>query len=262
MRRVHVDRAPELDLFNDVVNGIGTANVVLIQAEQGMGKSSLLAKFYEACPSSVRAFVDLKPGTHTVPGLLGELATQLGPSRFERFLADDPTVKLQFMENRMNKSSINIDSINIDSSAAVVPTEELNLRRISLTNTFFDDLHRSNGAGEAIVVILDAFNNATPEVKGWLQSPFFNFARQYRWLVVVVAGTSVPEPGVGSDSWCIERTLLPLDPGHLTEWVREVQLPLLDSDIRMLYELSGGIPSYVSAFVGTLVKKRGVEHAS
>lgn len=256
--RVHVDRVHELKLFQDSLGGRGSAHILLIKAEQGMGKSSLLREFLAQAAPFPRALVDLKAGTHTVPRVLAELTT-LDVAGFTRFYEQhQQTLTFQFSDNKISRSDLGID---VHVHPGLTDPDQLELRRQTLTRAFFTDLATTNPEGRPRVLIFDTFERASPEVQDWLSGLFLNFARGLRWLVTVIAGREIPEPGVGWDELCIQQTLTRLDRAHVEEWVRRVQLLLSPEETATLYDTSDGIPLDLSIQLGRLLVKRGTSRA-
>lgn len=253
--RVHVDRTEELARFEDMVAGRGTAHVLLIQAESGMGKSSLLRELWERGDAPFKAFVDLKPRTHSVVDVLSELSSY-DKARFPRFaqkvteLSSSGSVSFYANRTKIVESEISIQS-------GGGGADERELRRQALTAAFFADLEDSHVDGEVALVIFDTHENGTDDVKDWLSSSFLPAARAHRWLAVVIAGQTTPELRIGWDDWCLEQSLRPLGRDHLGEYVRCVKLDLSEDEILLLYDLTDGIPLDVSTQVGTLLLKRG-----
>ena len=252
--RVHVNRTEELARFEDMIAGRGTAHVLLIQAASGMGKSSLLQEFWDRGGGSFRAFVDLKPRTHSVVDVLSEVSSY-DKARFPRF--SQKVTELSSPGNitfYTNRSKIEQSPISISSGGGA---DERELRRQVLAGAFFADLEDSNVDGDVALIIFDTHENATDDVKDWLSRAFLPAAREHRWLIVVVAGRTTPELGIGWDDWCLEQSLRPLGPEHLGEYVQRVKLELSEDEILLLYDLTDGIPLHVSTQVGTLLLKRG-----
>jgi hypothetical protein len=249
-----------MEVFRNALDGRGTAHILLIRAEAGLGKSSLLHEFLEMTRPGNRAFVDLKAGTHSVPRLLGELVAQLGHAKFDAFFArQEQAFNFEISDNRIIKAEVGIE-VNVQPGA--LDADQLELRRFGITRDFFADLVRSNTSRTPNVLIFDTFERASPEVQDWLTGQFLTLAREHRWLVAVFAGREIPEPGIGWDDWCIEQSLRPLDPAHIDEWVRRVNLPLSAAEIAILYDTTAGIPLDLSIQLGRLLLRRREPDAS
>jgi hypothetical protein len=250
--RVHVDRTAELELFTKMIGGEGTAHTLLIEAEPGMGKSALLRELWDHAQTFPRMLVDLKPSSLTVQRILTDLC-QVHGTPFTRFAEQQQTsavpVGIQINDNKIVGSSLDIRVPSADA-------EQRETRTLLLTNAFFEDLAEHNGAEQTTVIIFDTFERAAPEVRDWLSGLFLTRARSSRWLVTVVAGQQIPEPGIGWDDWCIQQTLRPLNREHVQEWASRVHLDLSEDEIAILYDTSEGIPLDLSTSLGRLVLKR------
>jgi len=92
MMSVHVDRDKEFHIFGKLFNYEYAYHMLLIQADAGMGKSTLLEDFYSQSKYP-RALIDLRRLDCTPAELLGELASQLqttikelgGDAAFQRY---------------------------------------------------------------------------------------------------------------------------------------------------------------------------------
>lgn len=256
LRSVHVDRAEELARFQDMVAGTGTAHILLIQAEAGMGKSSLLREFWEQGAGHSRILIDFKSRAHSVESVLGELSSQNRPA-FQRFYEQLQQLSAGAMVY-INRSEISQSKLDIKQVAPDSP-EQRDMRRLLLTQAFFSDLDASNPRRENIVVIFDTYEEASAEVKDWLSGLFLAGAREHRWLMVVVAGRKIPSLGIGWDDCCLEQTLRPLGPEHVGEYLRKVNLRLSDDVVVAIYQGTKGIPLDLSVFVGRLLLERGLD---
>lgn len=81
------NRDIELELFQDMIDRALTWRILLIEADGGIGKSTLLAEFVRRCPDDIPCVpVDLKgsPGLHQV---LARLCDALGWDHFPSFAA-------------------------------------------------------------------------------------------------------------------------------------------------------------------------------
>jgi hypothetical protein len=253
LRSVHVDRVEELARFQDMIAGRGTAHVLLIQAEAGMGKSSLLREFWEQSAEHPRILVDFKSRTHSVESVLGELSSR-NPPAFQRFYEQLQQPGTGPLLN-MNRSEISRSTFNITQVVPDTP-EQRDVRRLLLTQAFFFDLVASNPRRESMVAVFDTYEDASTDVKDWLSGLFLAGAREYRWLTVVVAGRQIPSLGIGWDDYYLEHTLRPLGPEHIGEYLRQLKLRVSDDVVVAIYQGTKGIPLDLSIFVGNLLLER------
>jgi len=110
LRHVHVDRERELQRFKEMIGAAGGAHVLLISAEEGMGKTTLLGEFWEQASGHRRALVTLKP-TYTPRDVLDRLTTQLDPGGFPTFA-------------RRDEELYQLSRLNLAAATAKIPTTQ------------------------------------------------------------------------------------------------------------------------------------------
>jgi hypothetical protein len=244
-----------MGLFMAALEGTGANRTFLIKAESGMGKSSLLMEFYARAASARRAILDLKPNNHSVYAVLAALARDLDHTKFERlFSRESRDIHVTMTHNKLRRADVDIDLSGLPTRVA----EQYDAQLISLTRDFFTDLEESRVEGQRTVLIFDTFQRALPEVQDWIAETFLGFARKFDWLVIVIAGRTIPEPGLGWDNWCVEQTLRPLGPDYINEWVSRVDLSLSPDQLAILYDTTDGIPLELKTQLGRLILKRGI----
>jgi hypothetical protein len=259
LKGVHVDRSDELARFTDMINGAGSTHVLLIQAAAGMGKSSLLREFWDSSERFSRAFVDLKTKSHSVESVLGELASQQRSSfshffeRLEQLSTGSPVLAIN--NSKIQRSQFEVVQGNTEAS------DQREMRRQLLTDAFYADLTASNRRADTAVIIFDTYEDASSDLQDWLTRLFLSRARGYRWLVIVVAGRSIPVTGVGWEEWCIELTLRPLGREHMGEYLRKVKLDLSEEQTAVLYGVTKGVPLDLSTAVLRLLTYSGLRGA-
>jgi hypothetical protein len=253
-RSIHVDRTEEMARFRDMVTGAGAHHILLIRADRGMGKSSLLREFWSQGAGLMRTFVDFKPRTHSVEAVLGELGSQNRPA-FKTFF-DLAAQLISPGGVYISRSEISKSNFDVQLQTGPETAEKREMRRQALTQTFFADLLAANPQGKPVIAMFDTYENASEDVRDWFSRLFLTGAREHRWLTVIVAGRQIPDLGIGWDDWCLEQTLRPLGPEHVGEYVSRVQLSLSDATIATIYEGTKGIPLDVSTFVGNILHKR------
>jgi len=256
-RRVHVNRTEELARFQDIVANRSGVHILLIQATSGMGKSSLLREFWEHSSPHPRVLVDFKSSTYSAEGVLAELCAHDHAvfrgffERLEQHLSSGPSIYI-------NQSKITKSQFDIQQQGHSDAGDDREIRRQVLTQAYFTDLVAANPAGDPFVVMFDAYELASDDVKDWLTRMFLTTARAHRWLVVVVAGQQIPQLGFGWDDWRLEQTLQPLGPEHVGEFVQHSELQLSADEIMSLYEFSEGIPLELSTMIARVKRIRGV----
>ncbi|MCI0687761.1 MAG: ATP-binding protein [Sporichthyaceae bacterium] len=255
-RRVHVDRVEELARFRDMVANRSGVHILLIQARSGMGKSSLLREFWEHSKDHPRVLVDFKSSSYSVEGVLADLCAH-DPARFRGFferlghpVSAGPSIYI-------NQSKITNSQFDIQQQMRSDSGDDREIRRQVLNQAYFADLVAGNPRGNPFVVMFDAYEMASDDVKDWLTRMFLSAARAHQWLVVVVAGQHIPQLGLGWDDWRLEQTLQPLGPEHVGEFVQHSELQLSADEIMSLYEFSEGIPLDLSIMIARAKRIRG-----
>jgi len=255
LKDVHVDRENELKLFRSMVGGDGDSHILLIQAESGMGKTSLLGEFWRASRSSPRSHINLKRTTYSVEEILTQLVDDFGGS------AAFPTYSRRLEQDFARAGDLTISGSRLRDVSVhqTVAGPDRELRQGVLTDALLQDL-RDQPLGDAAVVIFDTYEEAGQEVKDWLSGRFLRLARTLRWLVIVIAGQRVPEPELGWDEWSLRQTLRPLDPEHVSEYLDRVELRLTPEQILVLYEATEGRPFDLATAVARIVARRMLPH--
>jgi hypothetical protein len=259
LRQIHVDREQELDLFRSMVARTRSISVLIIEAEGGMGKSSLLSQMWAECHQHPRARVDLK-AAKTCEEVMQQLAEQL-PGDFPKFseqLAEFSRTGVVHVEGiAMIMSRITADLGTPD------PVKRGVQRRL-LTHALLDDLQAANATKEVLVVTVDTFEKATVEVGHWMNTCFLPAATRLPWLLLVIAGQVSPDLDFDMTNACISTRLNNLDRESVQQYVREVEriadakLSLSDDQIQIIHELNEGRPLDIATDIGMLCRKRGL----
>lgn len=184
------NRTKELEIFLKMAQGKHDCRIMLIEGASGMGKSSLLSRFGQKCPSEVKYVPFDCKGLNSIAAFLSEVVTDLGRAQFPSFVKQ---VKLfsqgsiDFSENDIeaDKISIAINGSNLDKQA-----QEHRLQQ--LHNAFFEDLSKLE---DRIVIVLDTFQDANPELQSWVEHTWLRTVeRRLKNIATVIAGQSIPDP--------------------------------------------------------------------
>jgi ATP/maltotriose-dependent transcriptional regulator MalT len=153
---MHVNREQEISIFKDMLHGQTTRHIFLVQADAGMGKTSLLKEFSQMCGKEYQwAKVDLKKMSYTEGEILGELCRQFGPPFFQKF-----------------------DTIRSEKAPVLSDPSQRRMYRQILTDAFFDDLvSMGSPPYRPMVLLFDTFEKASDPVKEWLWGQFLDRAR-------------------------------------------------------------------------------------
>jgi ATP/maltotriose-dependent transcriptional regulator MalT len=196
------NRDEELNLFDHMVAGQSAERILLLEADGGMGKTTLLGEFIRRCPPNVScAPIDLKGSSIGLHDIFYRVCDALGWEYFPAFATHvEHLGQVTIGENVIiGRAAIEI--------ALQAPNEgDQAARRAELTRAFFDDLRALE---RQVLLIFDTFNEAPPDVQEWLESSFLAFAHRTSSLTVVVAGRQVPRESIEWATCCIRH--------HLTE---------------------------------------------
>ncbi len=205
---VHVDRHQELASFRSMIDRTTGIHILLLQADTGMGKSSLLNEFATQCGAIPLAKVDLKAKKYTPETVIDDIAYALGRARFPTYVkrATEYTQSgaITITDTRVENNS------NLD-VRQVTNQELLDQRRQILTGDFLDDLVGSNGPEGTMVMMFDSFEATNSDVQAWLSNTLLPRARGLRWLVMIVAGHRVPPIQRDYEEWFLSHEMQVLD---------------------------------------------------
>jgi len=245
--RIHVDRARELERFEQMLAGAGRTHILLISAASGMGKSWLLLKFRELARNRPVASVNLRDPL-TPKDILEAFVDDLGRSSFPTY--EDALQRLPGV------GQVVIRDVKMEDSRLSLTHESDVERRNILTRTFFDDLTRLD---QIVVLILDTYEAASDEVKHWLSSFVLSRVRGRRNLILVIAGQRVPELDVEIEEWSLRHDMEPLDRESVAEYVRQKQVTPSDGELDWIMAMTGGLPLAVATAVDAFLRRRGAQ---
>jgi hypothetical protein len=183
------DRDDERALYASMLAGQTAERILLIEAASGLGKSDLLDRFEDDCPSDTLLIrIDLKAAQTGVLHIFRQTLDELGRDRFPRFLAASEQTRggVNIADNRVfGQLQIQIDSGSEERTRA----DHL----MALHNAFFEDLRALN---QPLLFMFDTYETAVvgSELDKWISSEFLASAVRTSHLVVVIAGQRVPAP--------------------------------------------------------------------
>ena len=229
---LHVNREQEIKIFKGMLNGDTTRHIFLVQADAGMGKTTLLKEFSQMCGKDYQwAKVNLKKMSYTEEEILGELCRQLGPPLFQKF-----------------------DKIRSERGLIQSDPSQRRIYRQILTDAFFDDVVSMGSAPDKPTVLLfDTFEKASDPVKEWLWGQFLDRARPHQWLVIVLAGRKFPQLDIDLEEWCMKQTLKCLSRDHVRQYVQRLELDYKSEEvIDVVYKGTKGVPLGLVTFLQNL----------
>ncbi len=184
------NRTKELEIFLKMVQGDHDCRIMLIEGASGMGKTSLLNKFKQECPTETKYVPFDCKGVDSIAAFLSQVVVDLGREKFPSFV-DKVRVfvhgGVDFSENDIAAEktiSIAINS-NIDPA-----TQEYRLEQ--LQQAFFNDLAKLD---HRTVITLDTYQLANESLQYWIESKWLRvIGRHLKNVVTVLAGQSIPDP--------------------------------------------------------------------
>jgi hypothetical protein len=248
------NRTKELEIFLKMVSGNHDCRIMLIEGVSGMGKTSLLSRFRQKCPSEIKYVPFDCKGVSSIAAFLSEVVVDLGRENFPTFLGK---VKLflqggvDFSENDIAAEktiSIAINS-NVDLAAQEYRLEELH-------QDFIADLEKLDCQ---IVISLDTYQTASEQLQNWVESKWLRaVSRRLKNIVTVIAGQAIPSPNnsVWGDE-CEHFALMPIV--EVDAWCdfcsHCLDSSLPEDSIKTIILLYAGHPAQISQNI-SLVKEQ------
>jgi hypothetical protein len=258
MKRL-ANRTDELASFQKMVRGEMAHRILLIQAASGYGKTGLMGRFAEQCPTGTIAVrLDLKAAAgYGIAYVFYRICKTLKDHRFPnyekaiaKFLYPDRTVA----EIEISGNELSGDQSTIQVVLAGQSEEERRLRLQQVQSAFFKDLRQCRSA---IVFILDTFNEATPELKGWVAGPFLMEVADHETLYCVVAGQEVPEVSIEWERLHHTCCLKPIREHEAWyRYARDEGYLFEQMELGVLVDLYQGVPNSIAQGIQTLFQNR------
>jgi hypothetical protein len=191
--------------FESLYQDVCERRILLIRGDGGKGKTTLLKHCHERIPSDVRKLrIELRGEAVGIAEIFlrsGHFLKWEQMPRFARKLAE-----LEGQPEAEIKQNVVIGFRNRITS--VLNTQDPTVRefhRASLTEAWFEDV---DALGTLFLVLFDAYNEATTEVKDWISGPFLARAADSERLRVAIAGRNVPnQNNIEWGDCCREVTL-------------------------------------------------------
>lgn len=212
--------AAERRIIEEFLHGEIEQRILLLRGVSGSGKTSLLRACLDATPRGVTLIpFQARESAVGVAEILYRVVEEIGPRHFQRFAAQvaqfqaTPTVQVgKNIAVGRNQVSVALQAEN--------PTDR-HQRQSALTAAWFEDVQ---AWGQALILVVDTFEQATRETQEWLAGPFL--ARVGRpahahWRVLI-AGQATPEAhNIEWGGCCQARELLGVPTGR--DWLPVVQ---------------------------------------
>lgn len=252
MKQYLANRHQQLDLFREMAAGQSRKQILLIEAESGFGKTELLKQFPVVCPDHVCCVpIDLKAAKEEgVSYLLSRVRRRVGACHFPTL----DRVILQFLKGTSFEGQ-DIYMVGEKQQFQVILTGDPDSRRFRLARlreAFCQDLRDLD---QQVVMILDTFNEASPELETWIIG-FLAEVSETPNLRVVLAGQRVPQPTIEWSDCCELTRLEPIDQEE--DWygyATAVRLPLEREAIKAVVRLMKGNPQMIRNALQDLAKE-------
>ena len=247
------NRKEELKLFLDIASGQHSKRILLIEGESGLGKTKLLEQFVEHCPSQIDCIpIDLRSAQLGIPYIFSTVRRRLASQKFtqltarlKEFLQGE---KVEIKDNIMIGQEQQIQVLlNVDPATR-------QFRLDALREAFFQDLWAIQSP---IVLILDTFNEAPPELAVWLGGEFLSNVANTPNLRVVIAGQKVPEKTIEWMGCCEYRRLEAIrDVDAWWTFVQNQGLPFSRDAVEVLTLVFHGQPREIELAFATVTRER------
>jgi hypothetical protein len=250
IKLVKVDRDKEREIFAQMIENQTTFHILLIEAESGMGKTTLLNEYLELSEGLKTANVNLKQARNfTLGDILAEICHGYGPvSQFTAF-----TDKCTEILDRANRSFRSPDQVFtvinglMDELREQYPIKYKNNRR-ELTDAFLADLNVMHEAVQhPLLLIIDSYELAFDPVKEWIEEDLCIQSRWKPWFICVIAGIQTPQTAI--HDWCEKHTLQGLSPEHVREYILSVKPETEEILIEYVIKHSKGNPQKLQLMV-------------
>lgn len=173
-----------------MARGDHDCRIMLIEGASGMGKTSLLRRFRQQCPSEVKYVPFDCKGVNSISAFLSEVVVDLGREQFPSFVEK---VKV-FVQGGVDFSENDIaaeKTISIAINSVIDPATQ-DYRLEQLQQAFFYDLAKLQ---HRTVISLDTYQMASESLLTWIESKWLRtVGRHLKNVVTVIAGQCIPDP--------------------------------------------------------------------
>jgi hypothetical protein len=194
------DRKDECILFDRLMAGQLGARILLIEGTGERGKSTLLGEFarrvradwgVDAC-----AVLELKQGV-PLRQICHSIYQQLGSQRCSRYVAARESLARRGVAVAADLSGATFGDANQISIGSQIILSDKNVDH-DLAEALLEDLLFHPGP---VLIILDTYDQATPESKKWLLGSVLPVVAKNERLFSVAGGRTIPQPNEYELSW-------------------------------------------------------------
>jgi hypothetical protein len=258
MKRL-ANRTDELAFFQKMVQGQVEHRILLIQAASGYGKTGLMGRFADQCPTGTIAVpLNLKAaGGAGIAYVFYRICKLLRDHRFPNY--ERAIAKILHPDRTVAEIEISGNELSGDQSLIQVVLQgssetERQFRLQQVQSAFFNDLGQCRSP---IVFILDTFNEATPELQAWVEGQFLMEVADRETLYCVVAGQEVPEPSIEWDALHHRFCLKPIREHEAWyRYARDEGYLFNQEQLGMLVDLYEGVPNSIAQGIQIVSQNR------
>jgi hypothetical protein len=171
------------------------ARILLFAGESGSGKSTLLEHCLHDvdCPDTIcRIVIDFKGGAVNLPKLFHEIGREVGWERLPNFQA-----RLNSFDGTGSVSIDRNPMIGWGNRISVILSPEDQATRESRLAALSEDLRTDLlHLEQPVLIVLDSYEQATIGTREWLETHLLDWLDKVGQLRLLIAGQSVPEPGL------------------------------------------------------------------
>ncbi|BAB76681.1 ATP-binding protein [Anabaena sp. FACHB-709] len=237
------NRTQELLFFHQMVEGSIPNRVLLIKAESGLGKTSLLARFKHTLSTQKTLCVDmdLKSAQLGISYFFSRVRQRLGEQRFPCLNAAVGS----YLSSGIEVSDTKITGNNNQFSVVLSNVDEntRNFRLTELREAFFRDLRK---IPQKLVFLFDTYEKAPSELANWLGGEFLADVVDTPKLIVVIAGQQIPQPTIEwmdlHECCCLEAIL---DREAWYKYSQDKKLPFNQDEVKMAMRIFKGHPQNI-----------------
>lgn len=245
-RHVHVDRQPELRLFQDILEGRRDECILLIEAPSGLGKTLLMLEYQRLAEKAEIpcAMLDLRHVGVAVFEILATLCDEWSDCPFHQFRQQIASFQQPVPRVDLHRV-IQIGSPTIQIALNAPDEATRRERRHLITAALVADLQDWLGHERRALMIMDTYNPdlVTPELRQWVEGILLPHVRRCPSLIAVIAGQETPTTTVMWEQSCYHLPLRRLHNPH--DWMHFVQergIPLTLENVAMICHLREGHP--------------------
>jgi len=238
----------ELEIFKQLLK-LGTKKSLLtIQAKSLYGKTTLLSEYEQVCKDSgyLYAKINLKRSydPHCILDYLGE---QIGQENLPNYWALSEKMILGDSSILIENASFYFSDLRV---SQISPKDSKGRYRL-LSIEFFQDA-ASLTREQPAAFIFDHYEQATEEIREWMQYDFLPKLHRVPNIITVIAGQNVPASDEDWQSLHQPILLGEISVKHWVSYAGKLGLSLSEDDVGMIYHGVNGVPGMVALAISYL----------